>query len=108
MIAMAIGTLNQRATVLAQTLTADGGGGYSASWDVVATVWARLEPLSGADRYSAGRLESRARHKITVRRSNIYAAGQRLQIGTRLFALQALLDDGAPDPLLTLLCEELP
>ncbi len=103
-----IGMLNQRATVLAQTLTPDGGGGYSAVWSVVATVWAKIAPLSGSDAVRADRLESRARHKITVRRSSLYAAGQRLQIGARLFALHGLLDDGAPDPLLTLLCEELP
>ena len=103
-----IGTLNQRMTVLAQTLTPDGGGGYSASWAAVAIVWAKVVPLSGTDAVQADRLESRARHKVIVRRANIYAAGQRLQIGTRLFALHGFLDDGAPDPLLTLLCEELP
>ena len=103
-----IGQLNQRASVLAQTLTPDGAGGYSAAWIIVATVWAKIAPLSGSDAVRADRLESRARHKITVRRANIYSAGQRLQVGARLFALHGLLDDGAPDPLLTLLCEELP
>lgn len=103
-----LGTLNQRASVLARTLTPDGGGGYSESWDVVATVWAKLEPVSGADRYTADKLESRARHKLTLRRSTAFAAGQRVQIGTRLFAVRALLDDGAADPLMVLLIEELP
>ena len=103
-----LGSLNQRATLRAQTLTPDGGGGYSESWDVVAIVWARLEPVSGADSTRAGKLESRVRHKLTLRRSNAVAAGQRVEIGARVFAVRALLDDGPQSQLLTLLCEELP
>lgn len=103
-----LGTLSRRATLRAQTLTPDGGGGFTAAWDVVAVVWARLEPMSGEDRVRAGGLESRVRHKIVVRRSNAYAAGQRVEIGARLFAVRALLDDGPQNPFLTLLCEEIP
>jgi SPP1 family predicted phage head-tail adaptor len=103
-----LGTLNQRATIAAQTLTPDGGGGYSESWDVVATVWARLEPVSGQDRYTADKLESRARHKLILRRSSAFAAGQRATIGTRVFAVRAVLDDGPQSALMILLCEELP
>jgi SPP1 family predicted phage head-tail adaptor len=103
-----LGSLNQRAIVRAQTLTPDGGGGYTESWDVVATVWARLEPVSGADRTVADKRQSRARHKITVRRANVFAAGQRVEIGTRIFAVRALLDAGPQSPFVTLLSEELP
>lgn len=103
-----LGSLNQRATVRAQTLTPDGGGGYTESWDVVASVWARLDPVTGSDRMRADKLESRVRHKITLRRSNAFAAGQRVEIGARVFAVRALLDDGPQSQFLTLLCEELP
>ena len=103
-----LGTLNQRATIRAQTLTPDGGGGYSESWDVVATLWARLEPVGGSDLYLADRLESRARHKITIRRNTAIAAGQRVQIAARTFAIRALLDPGAESPFVTLLTEEMP
>lgn len=103
-----LGTLNQRATIRAQTLTPDGGGGYTESWDVVATLWARLAPVSGTDRVAADHLESRARHKLTLRRNTVIAAGQRAEIGTRLFAIRAVLDPGPQSALVTLLCEELP
>lgn len=103
-----LGTLNRRATLRAQTLTPDGGGGFTVAWDIVAAVWARLEPVSGEDRVRADRLESRVRHRITVRRSNAFAAGQRVEIGARTFAVQALLDEGPQSPFLILLCEEIP
>jgi len=104
---MMLGSLNQRATVRAQTLTPDGGGGYNESWDVVAIVWARLEPVAGVYQPRADRLESRVRHKVVLRRSNAFAAGQRVEIGARVFAVRALLDDGPQSQFLTLLCEEL-
>lgn len=103
-----LGTLNQRATISAHTLTPDGGGGYSESWAPVAIVWARLDVLTGADRTAADKLESRVRHKLTLRRSSAFAAGQRVAIGARNFAVRALLDPGPQSPLMTLLCEELP
>lgn len=103
-----LGKLNQRATVLARTLSPDGGGGHSESWDAVASVWARLEPVSAADRFTADKLESRARHRLTLRRSNALAAGQRVQLGARLFAVRALLDPGPQSPFVTLSLEELP
>lgn len=103
-----LGTLNRRATIVAQTLTPDGGGGFTIAWDVVATVWARLEPIAGADRFTADKLESRVRHRIVVRRANAFAAGQRVKIGTRNFAVDALLDEGPQSPFLILLCEEIP
>lgn len=103
-----LGTLNRRATIVAQTLTPDGGGGFTVAWDAVAVVWARLEPIAGSDRFIADKLESRVRHRIVVRRSNAFAAGQRVQIGARNFAVEALLDEGPQSPLLTMLCEEIP
>ena len=103
-----LGTLNRRATLRAQTLTPDGGGGFTESWDVVAIVWARLEPVTGADRGASDKLESRVRHKIVLRRSNACAPGQRVEIGARIFGVRALLDEGPQSPFLTLLCEELP
>jgi SPP1 family predicted phage head-tail adaptor len=103
-----LGQLNQRATILAQTLTPDGGGGYSESWNMVAILWARLTPVSGRDRTSADHLQSRARHKLTLRRNTIVNAGQRVQIGTREFAIHAVLDPGPQSGFIALALEELP
>lgn len=103
-----LGTLNQRATIRARTLSPDGGGGYTESWDVVATVWARLDPVTGSDGVAADHLESRVRHRLTLRRNAALAAGQRAEIAGRLFRIRTLIDAGPPDPFVTLLCEELP
>ena len=103
-----IGSLNQRALLLANTLTPDGGGGFSDNWEAFAFVWVAVEPLSGSDAFGPDRLEARVRHKLTLRRRPGIAAGQRAQIGERLFRIHTVLDEGPQNALMTLLCEELP
>jgi SPP1 family predicted phage head-tail adaptor len=105
---MTIGNLNQRALLLANTLAPDGGGGFSDDWEAFATVWVAVEVLGGSDDASADRLESRVRHRLTLRRRSDVAAGQRVQTGARLFRIHTVIDSGPQSPLMTLLCEELP
>src|SRR5882672_3021732 len=99
-----LSTLNQRATLLARTLTPDGGGGFSESWDAFAAVWIALAPLAATDGVGAAHLESRVRHRIVLRRRSDLAAGQRVAIGPRLFRVHAVLDEGARASAVTLLC----
>ncbi|GAA0548100.1 SPP1 family predicted phage head-tail adaptor [Rhizomicrobium palustre] len=101
-----LGKLNQRAELLAHTLQSDGGGGYSDVWAVIATVWISIAPLAAAERIGPGRLESKARHKITLRARSDLSVGQRLSTASRIFQIHAMEDAGAP--IITLLCEELP
>ena len=98
--------LNQRATLLARTLTPDGGGGFAESWEAFATVWIALKPRDATDIATANRLESRVRHVVTLRRRADLAAGQGAQVGARLFRIRTVIDDGGP--LMSLLAEELP
>jgi SPP1 family predicted phage head-tail adaptor len=103
-----IGSLNQRALLLANTLQPDGGGGFTDNWEAFATVWIAVEAIGGGDDPSADRLESRVRHRIALRRRGDVAAGQRVQVGARIFRIHTVIDNGPQSPLMTLLCEELP
>ena len=103
-----LSTLTQRANLLACVLTSDGGGGYSESWSSFAQVWIALAPRDAKDVVGADHLESRVRHQIVLRRRGDLAAGQRVQVGTRLFRIHAVLDEGPRAAAVTLLAEELP
>jgi len=103
-----LSTLTQRATLLACTLTPDGGGGFTQDWEPFASVWIALEPLGASDTVGADHLQSRVRHRIVMRRRTDLAAGQRVQVGSRLFRVHAVLDDGPRAAAITLACEELP
>jgi len=101
-------TLSQRAALQAMTLTPDGGGGYGESWQTFGWAWVKVAPIGATDTVSADALASRARHRITLRRRDDIAAGHRLVVGGRTFKVHAVLDGGAREPLIALLCEELP
>jgi SPP1 family predicted phage head-tail adaptor len=101
-----IGELNQRVRILAQTLTPDGGGGYSGSWNVIATLWADVEPRAGSNVFAADALQSRVEHRVTIRRNAAVSVGMRVMAGTQTLSIHAMLDDGSP--LVTLLCEAVP
>jgi SPP1 family predicted phage head-tail adaptor len=101
-----IGELNQRVRVLAQTLTPDGGGGYSESWNVIATVWADVEPRTAGTVFAADALQSRVEYRVTIRRNAAVSIGMRVMAGAATLAINAILDGGSP--LITLICEELP
>ena len=100
--------LDQRATLQAMTLAPDGGGGYSESWQTVASVWVNVAPLGASDKFAADAMASRASHRILLRRRDDVVAGQRLVAGTRTFRIHAVLAESRREPHLTLLCEELP
>jgi len=101
-----ISELNQRARILARTTTPDGAGGVTETWNTAATVWAKLESLSGDEAFAAQGLRTRARYRITARRNPVVEPARRVSIGTRSFRILDVLDDASP--MLTLLCEELP
>lgn len=103
-----LSTLNQRATLMARTLTPDGAGGFGDGWTPFANVWIQLSPVSASDAVNADHLEARVRHKIVLRRRSDLAAGQRIAAGARVFRVHALLDEGPRAPYVTLQCEELP
>lgn len=101
-----IGELNQRARILSRATTPDGAGGYTETWNTAATVWAKLESLSGDEAFVAQAIRTRARYRITVRRNPAIEPARRVVLGTRTFRILDVLDDASP--VLTLLCEELP
>jgi SPP1 family predicted phage head-tail adaptor len=99
--------LNRRVALEAPALNSDGGGGYSASWNTVATVWAAIEPLSGADVFGPDVSEARVKYRIAIRRRADVFAGMRVNDGGRLFAIKAVLDDGPQSQFFTLLAEKI-
>lgn len=102
-----LSTLNRRVTLEAQTLTPDGGGGYSGGWDTVATVWAAIEPVSGAEVFGPDASEARVRYRVMVRRRTDVFAGMRVNDAGRLFTIKSVLDDGPQSQFLTLTTEKI-
>lgn len=101
-----IGALNQRGTILSRSLIADGGGGFTESWTSLATIWLGLKILSSNECVSADGVQQKVRYRASLYRRSDIAAGMRLSLGSRLFDIVAVEDDGAT--LMGLVCEVRP
>jgi SPP1 family predicted phage head-tail adaptor len=102
-----LSSLKQRATLLAKTLVPDGGGGFTENWQTIAAAWVEITPLGANEKFGPDVLETRIRHRITLRARSDVVAGMRLTTASRSFAIRAVERREASNPLLTLLCEEL-
>lgn len=66
---MDAGELDRRITLQRITETDDGYGTVASGWNTIATVWARLMPILGAERMAALENAGTARRKFKIRRS---------------------------------------
>ena len=105
-----VGGLRHRLVIQAESPQADAGGGQGADpWadpTSVATVWGRIEPLSGGERLRAMQLEDKVTHRITIRYRTGLTAKMRIAFGERVFNIRAVVDLEERNRLLELLCEE--
>lgn len=108
--AIEAGGLRHRPVLQTRSPQPDGGGGELGDpWAApvtVATLWGRIEPLGGAERLQAMKLESRVTHRISIRYRLGIIADMRLVQGTRIFNIRAVIDTGERRRVLELLCEE--
>lgn len=66
------GELDQRVTFRREVNVDDGMGGSSTTWEDVATVWAKVRPMSGTEREHSDRQNVQANYLIVIRpRSDI-------------------------------------
>lgn len=64
---MNAGELRQRVTIQEPNDTRDALGGLVAGWSDVATVWAKVEPVSGREIVEADAVEARITHRVVIR-----------------------------------------
>ncbi len=89
-----------RALVLEQPeRVADGAGGFVTVWQPLGTLWAEVKARSSREANGPAGALSRLSLKITVRGADFSSpkrpkAGQRLREGQRLFAVDAVAEDG--------------
>jgi len=75
---LSIGDLRERLTLHEPVRTPDGAGGFSESWNMAGTYWARVVPIAAGETATADRLISPERHRVEVRAPNPVRAGWRV------------------------------
>ena len=70
----------------------DGMGGITRTYLTIDQLWGALETLSAEGDLSAEKRVGVLAHRITVRAPNTLQPGDRLVLGTRIFAVEAVSD----------------
>lgn len=101
-----VGELDQRVTIERVTLTPDGAGGATESWATVATLWAKVRPLSGAERgqSQAQREEAVAEYLVVIRNRDDVRDTDRIGWGDRKLNIAFRKDRGHRADYLELVC----
>jgi len=98
------GRLRERVTIQATTRTPDGGGGFTEAWGDVATVWARVEALTGTEAWRAMQVASSVSHRITIRQRDVRPQ-QRIKHGPSTYRIRSVRADERGEAV-ELMCEQ--
>lgn len=101
------GALSTRLVLERPVETPDGQGGVAQSFSALATLWARIEPVSARAREAAGALPVTVTHRIWLRRRGDLAGGMRLRAGARLFSIHTFRDPDETGRYTLCDCEEI-
>lgn len=86
------GSMRTELSLQAMTPSPDGLGGFTETWVEVATVFARIEPLTAADRFGADQALRTVTHRVTLRHRGNVRAGMRFTRRDRIFEIATVHD----------------
>lgn len=91
------GALDQRITIEQPTNGQDSNGSTTRSWSALATVWARVLPLSGRERAMLAEVEAPASYRFTIRRRGDLADDMRITWNGATYNIRFIADPGGRD-----------
>lgn len=102
-----ISDLNHRLRIEAPIRTPDEAGGATVTWGLVGEVYADIRAISGSERLEDDRLAGAVTHAIWLRHRAELTTHHRLALGTRTFAIRAILDRDGRHRFVECRCEEM-
>jgi SPP1 family predicted phage head-tail adaptor len=103
-----IGELRERITIQQPVVTTDTQGGHPATWNVVATVYAKVRPFLPrvAEQLSAGAVTAIVHYEITIRYRAAIVPTMRVAWDGKLLRVHGVQNVDALDQWLVLECSE--
>lgn len=102
------GQFTARLDLEAPQAVPDGQGGATITWQVAASLWARIEPMQTGFGETAGQMRGELTHRIWIRARDGLAEGMRFRKGARTFVIRALRDPDETGRYCVCLCQEDP
>ncbi|WP_083567059.1 phage head closure protein [Hyphomicrobium sp. CS1GBMeth3] len=103
---VSIGEMRHRLALQQPHAEADGGGGTTRTWALVAEVWGAIRPLSGNEVVEADGVHGQVSHEIWIRHRTGVVPEMRFALGARVFEIRAVIDVNEQRRFLRCLAEE--
>jgi SPP1 family predicted phage head-tail adaptor len=100
------GSLRHEIVLQTNTPAKDTNHAAIDSWSTLATVRAKIEPLTGSERFEAMKVSSEISHKVTIRYLSTVTAATRILWGSRILKIEAPLNIDERSHEMVLLCSE--
>tara|TARA_R110000868_G_scaffold936_2_gene7131 strand:- start:2154 stop:2489 length:336 start_codon:yes stop_codon:yes gene_type:complete len=101
------GDLRHRISLQACSEARDEVGGLVATWTTLATVWAKVEPMSARESWYRQQMSASAAWKISVRYRADVTTKLRVVYGARTFEIRGVTDPDQQKRFLELACDEI-
>ena len=93
-------------TIQSKSESQDATGDPVESWSTLAAVWAEDVPLSASEHFAAHSFESRVSRRLRVRYRTDVTALMRVNIGSRYYDIEGVVDPDGKKRSLELYCRE--
>jgi len=103
---VAVGKLRHRVDIEQPSSERDAQGGSVDTWQLVRSVWAKVEPLSGREFWAAQEQNSQVTHRVTVRYQDGISTKMRLHFRGRVLHIDSIIDLLEAQDQMQLLCVE--
>ncbi len=100
------GQLSARLRLERPLRASDGQGGHEVSFETVAMLFGRIDPVSVMREEDGARTRSLATHRVLIRARNDIKAGMRFRIGARVLSISGVIDADGSGRYLTCHVEE--
>ena len=103
---MKAGKLRHRVTIKQKSVSRDSYGAEDITWQVVATVWAAVEPLQGREFIDGKQLQAERTTRIRIRYRSGVAPEMRVVFGSHVYDVQSVIEPETRNRELVLMCKE--
>ena len=101
------GSLKRKLTIEYKTQLADAYGSLVDTWGTHATWWASINPITGREYVSDGKVNSEVTTRIRGRYLNGVSPIMRVKYGTRIYSIVAVINIEERNREIELLCKEI-
>ncbi|MDD5353021.1 MAG: phage head closure protein [Candidatus Omnitrophica bacterium] len=88
------------------TYAQDSSGSTTETWTDIASIWAKIQPLSGRLLDVAKQAQSEVTHEITIRYRENVTPDKRIKYGSRIFVIESVINIDERNYWLVLRCKE--